>query len=471
MKRNTYQQEQIQPILVKYIAEANASIQLAVGWLEDDGLLSLLEKKSTEGVQVSLLLFEKKKNNKGTDFQDLRNKGIQITKLDEAQREYFMDHKFGLIDSSIVLTGNYAWGHKNAPLEESLSVTENLSTLATGFSLEFDYLTVKNDLPKNEPKPVNPIIRLLKKTEVLKVLLEIGDTKYIYLRLRELKKYAGDPSVDLIVQKLRGKEFEEASELIKKFTRYHKYLRECLEPPIDNLRREIRILEDEIAALSNEFNETQKSLHKFSKLHTNYLGELLQELLLQNKIKAELEAAANPDPQKQEELEEELEEATKDHEEYTASHEAAKKEKFTVLTPQEQKELKKLYRQSSLKCHPDRIVVELHDQAEAIFVELNHAYKSNNLERVREINEQLKSGIMLSKSEGITELKKLESTYKTLNQKMEDWQKKLEELQATPSYHTIKNIEDWDTYFMETKAILEQQLERLKEVNAAGLEE
>ena len=121
-----------------------------------------------------------------------------------------------------------------------------------------------------------------------------------------------------------------------------------------------------------------------------------------------------------------------------------------------------------MKCHPDRVVEELQSQAEEIFIELNEAYKANDLERVREINKQLKSGIMLTKSDGITELKKLESTYKSLLQKLENWQEKLNQLKADPSFRAVNGIENWEEYFAEKKEILEKQLERLVEFNKAN---
>ena len=107
------------------------------------------------------------------------------------------------------------------------------------------------------------------------------------------------------------------------------------------------------------------------------------------------------------------------------------------------------------------MVEELQAEAEEIFVELNQAYKQNDLEKIRAISEQLKAGIMLAKSEGVTTLKKLESTYKSLQQKLENWQEKLDQLQQQPTYQTISSIENWETYFEETKVILQDQLDRL----------
>ena len=463
MKQSTHHIEEIRPILIKHLADAVESIHLAIGWIDEVGLEGLLRKKAFEGVEVILILIEDESyKSKIADLQNMINRGVQVITLDESQREHLIDHKFGVIDGSIVLTGNYAWGFKNAPKAEHVAITEAVPTLANGFESEFDYLSNIEEIDDATVKPSNPIVGLLKKIEVVKTLLGMGDTEFIQLRFKEFENFIEDENIALIHKHLLKENYEESLELIKTFIQYHQPLRECLDPPIDSLKREIQMVEDEIAAISTEYSETQKTLQKFSKLHTDWLGKILQDLLFQTKKKSSIEAKLyKGDKEKQAEYEE----AKKDHEEYTKSYELSKEEKVKTLTKEEQRELKKLYRFTSMKCHPDRVVEELHDQAEEIFIELNEAYKANDLERVREINTQLKSGIMLAKSEGITELKKLESTYKTLIQKLEGWQEKLNELQKDPSYKAVSSIEDWETYFSDKKDILEQQLERLTTFN------
>lgn len=468
MKQSTHHQEEIRPILIKHLADAVESIHLAIGWIDEVGLEGLLRKKAFEGVEVILILIEDENyQSKTIDLQNMMDRGVEVIRLDERQREHLIDHKFGVIDGSIVLTGNYAWGFKNAPKEENVAITEGVSTLANGFESEFDYLSNIEKIDDATVKPSNPIIGLLKKIEVVKTLLGMGDTEFIQLRFKEFENFIEDENIALIHQQLLKENYEDALELIKNFIQYHQPLRQCLDPPIDSLKREIQMVEEEIATISTEYSETQKILQKFSKMHTDWLGGILQDLLFQTKKKSSIEAKLYKDD---EEKQAEYEEAKKDHEEYTKSYELSKEEKVKSLTKEEQRELKKLYRFTSMKCHPDRVVEELHDQAEEIFIELNEAYKANDLERVREINQQLKSGIMLSKSEGITELKKLESTYKTLIQKLEGWQEKLNELQKDPSYKAVSGIENWETYFNEKKDILEQQLERLTKFNEENAE-
>ncbi len=461
MTQFSIQNKEIKPQIVKYLTAATSKILLAIGWLEDDGLIGLLQKKAIEGLDIQLILVnDQKSKTKTKEFQMLVQKGAKIVWLDNSFREKLMDYKFGVIDSMTVFTGSYTWEEQQFSNNQTLYITESLPTLANGFEIEFEYLSILNELSKEEPKIKNPVTLLLKKLEVIKALLKIGDTEFIHLRLDEIKEFKSDINLSQIFSALEEESFEEALTLLIEFTSYHEILIACNEPPMDKLRREIQLMEEEISSASNEFNEIQKTLHKFSKQHSENLGDLLQKILFQTKLKAKIEA------EEDEEKQEEYNEAKKDHEEYTRSFEMSKKQKLKSLTKEEQKILKKLYRQNSLKCHPDRVIEDFQEEAEAIFVELNEAYKANDLEKVKDIADQLKSGFMLFKSEGITELKKLESRLKNLTQKYEGWIGKIEELQQLPTYRTVSNIDDWDVYFEDTKEVLESQLVRLKEFNA-----
>jgi len=465
MKQEATQNNDLMPLLIKALTTANTKLYLAIGWLGDKGIFGLLEKKLLEGVDLQMIVIKDDTNTKNkVQYEALVQQGAKLYWLDKLESEKLIDHKFVVVDQEFVLTGNYNWGHKNPPKEESLTISSAIPTLTAGFLEEFEYLSILNQLPKTVPRPKNSIGGLLQKLNILKVLLSIGDTEFIHLRLQVLEKYLADENIQAIHQAILQKEFESAYKLIKTFVQYHSVLQDCIEPPVDSLRREIQRIEEEITSISQEFNETQKVIHEFSKLHSEELGDLLQKILFQSKLKAAYEAKIDAENA---EKQEEFEEAKNDHEEYSKSYEASKKQQLNTLTPAQKKELKKLYRQTSLRCHPDRIVEELHEQAEEIFVELNKAYKANDLERVRAINEQVKSGAMLSKSETITELKKLESTVNSLKQKLQDWLDKLDKLKAMPTFKTVSSIDDWSIYFEETKVVLADQLERLIFFNEA----
>ncbi len=456
MNQITFHNDDILPAVIRCLTEATTSIHLSLGWMNDKGLNGLLQKKALEGVDVRILLVRESNSTVArSDFKQVTPDGVQIIYLDDSRKEQFIDHRFGLIDGEIILTGNYSWGHNIRPQEPTLTIIDSVPSLAIGYISEFEFLSISNDLSKDEPKPHNPIYDLIKKLSVIKILLSIGDTENIDLRIADLDDGYTDGNVLKVRKSLMNEDYDEALELLEPLIDIHRSLLDCIDPPIKKFQREIRLLEDEIAEISNEYNDTQKTLHRFSKEHSEHLGDLLQKILLQNKIKAEIEAIQDEDKM------EDYEEAKNDHEEYSKSYELSKKDKFKKLSPSEQKELKKLYRKTSLKCHPDRVIDEFHDQAEELFVQLNQAYKANDLDGVKQISNQLKEGIMLAKSEGISELKKLERTVNNLNQKLDDWLSKLDELKAMPTYQTISNIEDWSTYFLDTKEVLVSQLDRL----------
>ena len=226
MEQTTYHQEEIRPALIKHLTDAVKKIHLAIGWINDIGLEGLLQKKAIEGVEVILILIKDQDyQSKSEALQELTSKGVRIISLDNSHKEYLIDHKFGVIDASIVLTGNYNWGHRNAPEEEALSVTENVPSLANGFETEFEYLTILQQLSKNESKPPNLIVGLLKKMEVVKTLLGIGDTEFIHLRFKEFEDFLDDKNIAFIHDQLLKENYEEALDLIKTFTQYHQPLR------------------------------------------------------------------------------------------------------------------------------------------------------------------------------------------------------------------------------------------------------
>jgi len=142
LKQITYRQQEIRPFLIKYLTEATEHIHLAIGWIDDDGLLALLQKKALEDIEVILLLIKDSNYNlKREVYKELINKGVRIIGLDRDRKDYFIDHKFVVIDRTVVMTGNYGWGHKN-PSDEFANFTEDLPSLAQGFEMEFDYLSI-----------------------------------------------------------------------------------------------------------------------------------------------------------------------------------------------------------------------------------------------------------------------------------------------------------------------------------------
>ena len=93
-----------------------------------------------------------------------------------------------------------------------------MPTFTAGFQKEFDYLSSLNQLSTKPAKPENEVLKLLKKMEVLKTLLSIGDTEFIQAKLALLEDYQLDANVQSIYTHLTKKEFDKAHHLIQTFS-------------------------------------------------------------------------------------------------------------------------------------------------------------------------------------------------------------------------------------------------------------
>src|SRR5699024_5267806 len=62
---------------------------------------------------------------------------------------------------------------------------------------------------------------------------------------------------------------------------------------------------------------------------------------------------------------------------------------FNNLNDEDKKTIKKVYRQASQICHPDRVSEDMKDIAQEIFIQLNEAYNANDLKAVKRIKLEL----------------------------------------------------------------------------------
>ena len=89
----------------------------------------------------------------------------------------------------------------------------------------------------------------------------------------------------------------------------------------------------------------------------------------------------------------------------------------------------------------------------------------NDLKRVTELLENLTKGeFFFSKSDIINEKQKLKSEIENLRLKIKKILSELINIKESESYKTIQNINDWDSYFAETKSQLHLQLNYLEDV-------
>lgn len=252
-----------------------------------------------------------------------------------------------------------------------------------------------------------------------------------------------------IVIALKDKSYSKAVAAIEMFINRHHNLSIYIDPELDALKLEIKLLEAAINSLSNEKADLEKLIHQFGVRHNKELGELLIKILKYRKEKAK------GTPQQ--------EEADEDYNTYYTEYEAAKDEKISRLTTEEQKELKDKYRKASKLCHPDVVNEEQKELATKLFTELNTAYKRNDTKRVSEILESLQKGnFFIAKSDSINQKQLLQSEMEKLLLLITELKTQLQSIKESETYKTIHSIGDWDDYFNNTKQKLAEQVNQLE---------
>ena len=455
----------INTVIAEQLAAAQNSLHIAVAWFTDTTLLAQVEQKTQAGLSVHLLLVQDDINAyRSATFERLQSQGAKVYWLSEELANKLMHHKFCVIDRQVVLSGSYNWSRKAQHNYENITLTTGSPSYAAAFVEEFERITAQHFGQSHTP--TQDIGQLLRRLEVIKSLISLADIEDINTQCKKLLPYRQDEQVERIISLLEQQQYGAAGETIQAFLKAYQQITQYIDPTLQGLRLEIQLLESEIAAVSNEYSELQKTIHAFNVRHQQELGEIIREILYLRRLKLQRQAIEEEaeEGETSESTQSAYEEAKQDYEEYNEAHEQAKKEHIAQLGEAAKKELKKLYRKASMICHPDKVQASQQALAQEVFTELETAYKRNDIERVRSIYEELQSGkMMVSKSQAISEVQALKSTVALMRRKLEQWLASVRELENSETYQTISTIADWNVYFSDTRETLSLELERLAE--------
>lgn len=299
--------------------------------------------------------------------------------------------------------------------------------------------------------------KLVKRLQVVKNFIALGETDELPAQLSKLRSMSFSAELNEVIRDIEAKRYSDAVSKIELFINRYQQLALYEDPEVNALKVEIKVLEMELTAISNEKADAEKLVVEFGIRHNQQLGEVISKIL---KLKLELLKMGVPES---EEKEREFEEAKKDYEEYHKQYEETKSKKHFDLSDEQQTELKRKYREATRKCHPDKVAEELKKEAEEVFNELPHAYQENNLQRVSEILDEINKGnFFVSRSEKISEKVKLKAEVTRLRSKINKLILELTEMKSTETFQTITKIDDWGKYFAETKKKLDDQLKKFE---------
>ena len=441
--------ENIAERIQKEISKAQSSIFVAVAWFTNKRLFNELVNKAKNGCVVSLIISNDAINlNSGIDFNELISARSKVYKIGDGEME-LMHNKFCIIDFNTVITGSYNWSYKAETNFENVIITYNDTTLAERFISEFTNIR-KQYYPENDKEEfLFPLDKIIKRLEILTnyILLEdMGELKKEALKLSEFLF-----NVDLreIVEDLNSQEFAEAIRKIQKFISQNQQLLAWTDPEIAALKLEIKNLENQLNAYDNEKIELEKLLSDFQHRHTMELGEIILEILKLRKIKFKTDK-------------EKYDEAEYDERQYRQQVEIEKTREIFDLTEDQKTEIKKKFRKATMLCHPDKVSDEFKETAQKIFIELKHAYDTNDLKRVEGILNDLEKGNYLkSKSETVTEKDLLKSAIEKLRRQIKTLEAEIIAIKQSETYQTVAEIGDWEEYFKTIREKLQRELDEL----------
>ena len=163
--------------------------------------------------------------------------------------------------------------------------------------------------------------KIIKRLELIKSLILLEEESEINTHTLKLSQFAANKELQNILTLLDQKSYGKAVPAIETFINQHHQVAIYIDPEIEALKLEAKVLERELNDLSDEKADLEKMIHEFGVRHNNELGELILKILSFRRKKAK------GTPQQAE--------AEKDFDDYSQEYEISKNEKVAVLTDEE----------------------------------------------------------------------------------------------------------------------------------------
>lgn len=458
----------IHEVIIDQLQKAQNEISAAIAWFTDRDIFEVLCKKVTTGVDISIVLIADEINQGagGLNFTRLKNLGGKVIFIPSgSSKDPIMHHKFCVIDGRTVITGSYNWSKKARSNDENITIISDDSSFAGKFLATFDKLSVKSGQAAEYANVDKEAAR--RRLEMIKNLILLAEHEDIQGHLRKLRPFAEELKLTHIINSLDSGEFKVVLQQIDLYLRNATALVEAGSVDIALLKFQLEMLEVRLESLSDEKDEAERKIIIFNRRYDDALGDLVKRLLNAKANLARLIAENNTTEHGRDEAEEEARRAEENYKEYTQQHEELQQsEPLAELDEDAERELKLLYRKACNLCHPDKVSDAQKEDAHKIFIELQNAYKFNDLNRVREIYEMLKTnGILQIRSTILTEVETLRAAVAEMEFAISRIVSELKALHESAGYQLLLSAgetdSDWSAYFIRQRELLETELVKI----------
>jgi hypothetical protein len=443
--------------IAKRLGAATQEIVVAVAWFTDEVLFNVLCRQAGRGLRVRLAVLNDQINvGPGRlNFQRLRDIGGEVFPIPAGgDRDPIMHHKFCVIDRATVIIGSYNWTLRAQDNDESITVITDGAEIAADYLNAFDALLCKHGL--STPAIDNTQVR--RRLEIVHNLLLLGDWETLDPQLDKIRPFGAALHLEPLFTALRDRDSTTSIAWIGDYLQRATALTIATDQEIAFLRLTLRGLEYQVTALSDEKAEIERLIHAFSLRSSHEIGDLITRYLALRAAKLRRQAEVDPDAAP------EAENARADYEEYRDANEGARDTpEPPQLPPDDLKELRRLYRQASQKCHPDKVDETDREHANRLFVQLQAAYRNNDIGGVRAIHAAVREGhLFVDRSMTLTEAESLGHAIAVLRRDLDQLAAEIHQLRRSEAYRTLKDLDDWDAYFAKQRVALEQAIEQLE---------
>ncbi len=440
--------ENIAERIEEEINKSQKDIYLAVAWFTNKNLFNSLVKKSQGGVKVILVISDNEINrNSSINYNDIQKGESKLFWI--GGDKSFMHNKFCIIDDYVVITGSYNWSYKAETNFENVVITSGDGELATQFKKEINRII--GELLTDEKKL--PLSKIIKRLEIIKNYIILEELEDLDGEIRKIIPFDFDDKISEIIHEIKQQNFGSAIKKIETFITLSQSMVTYIDYELEGIKIELKILENELAALEGEKMSIEKLLADFIHQYTRELGDVVLEILYIKSLLVEDDEV-------------EYEKAKQEEEEYRQQvDEEEKKVKFE-LNEEEKGELKKMYRKGVFKCHPDLFQnegQEVIDMVTEIYKSLDEAYDKQDINEVKRIMDMLDNNSFMNfKKKESNDKIKLASKKEFLRNKITKLKVDLNNLKESEKYTEIIQIGDFNQYFKNLRQQLKDHLSSLK---------
>lgn len=458
--------ESTRGLLLAELAKANSELVVTNLLVNDEKFLNVIEQKVEAGISVRIIGVADQTNTESVPsaIEALEQKGAEITLITgtAGYQRGLLDRTVALVDRRKIFCGAYECSDIGGTFTKVITEISDDREFVSTYCSELEQLLARHGYHVSSEVVLDHGV-ISKRLSAIKTLLELDDDSW-YLQLQKLEPYQSDEGVEKIIEALQAGEHETGIELIGNYVSRKSALEVWNDPEKDSQAFYMQLLEIQLDSLNNEKSEVERLVGEFEYQKVMTLGPLIKEYLDLRRTTYQEQAKEKP------EFEQEHQEAHEEYEEFSESYEEVQKEeKRSILSDEEKAEFKNLFRKARQLCHPDKFPEESKEEANAMFLRIEEAYQSNNVELMKSLLEQIRAGDLSQKISAVeTDSKKIWVKINRFRQDLADLLREIEELINTSAWEIIGQYDNYTPYFDEQKVALQAAVQKFKMEQVSG---